>query len=118
MVNSSQSYHPICLWSHNSRLWKNRDTCIYLLRFIAVASGGYKNDFNLNMIATSEKKKNSPANVNKVSAAILNLVSFSLFDRRDSDKPEDEYTHAPQAQNRWCMRQLVYVESCMGSHRL
>ena len=32
--------------------------------------------------------KNSPVNVIKVSAAILNLVSFSLFDRRDSDKPE------------------------------
>ena len=32
--------------------------------------------------------KNSPANVFKVSAAILNLVSFSLFDEHDSDKPE------------------------------
>ena len=32
--------------------------------------------------------KNSLANVIKISAAILNLVSFSLFDRRDSDKPE------------------------------
>ena len=31
---------------------------------------------------------NSLANVIKISAAILNLVSFSLFDRRDSDKPE------------------------------
>ena len=31
--------------------------------------------------------KNSPANVIKVSAATLNL-SFSLFDRCDSDKPE------------------------------
>ena len=40
-------------------------------------------------------RKNSPANVNKVLAAILNLVSFSLFDRRDSDKPEDGYTQAP-----------------------
>ena len=46
-----------------------------------------KTDFKLNnIIATS--LKNSPANVIKVSAAILNLVSFSLFDRRDSDKPE------------------------------
>ena len=22
--------------------------------------------------------------------------------------------HAPQAQNTWCMRQLVYIENCMG----
>ena len=21
---------------------------------------------------------------------------------------------APQAENRWCMRQLVYIENCMG----
>ena len=52
---------------------------------IAVASRGYKTDFNLNNIATT--LKNSPANVIKVSAAIVNLVSFSLFDRH-SDKPE------------------------------
>ena len=32
--------------------------------------------------------KNSPANTIKLSAAIFNLVSFSLIDRRDSDKPE------------------------------
>ena len=31
--------------------------------------------------------KDSPANTIKVSAAILNVVSFSLFDRSDSDKP-------------------------------
>ena len=23
-------------------------------------------------------------------------------------------TQAPQAQNTWCMRQLVYIENCMG----
>ena len=23
-------------------------------------------------------------------------------------------TQAPQAQNMWCMRQLVYIENCMG----
>ena len=46
-----------------------------------------------------------------MSAAFLNLVSFSLFDRRDSDEPEDEYTQAPQAQNTWCMRRpCVYNE--------
>ena len=32
--------------------------------------------------------KHSPANAIKISVAILNLVSFSLFDRCDSDKPE------------------------------
>ena len=33
--------------------------------------------------------KNSQANVIKISASILvNLVRFSLLDRRDSDKPE------------------------------
>ena len=46
-----------------------------------------------------------------MSAAFLNLVSFSLFDRRDSDEPEDEYTQASQAQNTWCMRRpCVYRE--------
>ena len=24
------------------------------------------------------------------------------------------YSQAPQAQNTWCMRQLVYIENCMG----
>ena len=33
--------------------------------------------------------KNSPANTIKLSAAIFNLVSFSLFDLHDSDKPEN-----------------------------
>ena len=53
-----------------------------------------KIDFNLNNIIATlrlsiSSKKNLPANVIKVSAAILNLVSFSLlFDRRDSAKPE------------------------------
>ena len=32
--------------------------------------------------------KDFPANVIKISAVILNHVSFSLFDRCDSDKPE------------------------------
>ena len=46
-----------------------------------------------------------------MSAAFLNPVSFSLFDRRDSDEPEDEYTQASQAQNTWCMRRpCVYRE--------
>ena len=39
-------------------------------------------------VSTISSVKNSPANAIKISAAILNLVSFSLFDRCDSDKPE------------------------------
>ena len=55
--------------------------------FIAVASGGYKTDFNFNNIATLTFYffgKNSPANAIKVSAATLNFIRFSLFDNRDS----------------------------------
>ena len=52
---------------------KNRD--IYLLRFIAVASGGYKTDFNLNNIIATLSfyfiVKKWPATVIKVLAAIL-----------------------------------------------
>ena len=48
--------------------------------------------FNLtNIIATVSfisSVKNSPANGIKISAAILNFVSFSLFNRSDSDKLE------------------------------
>ena len=58
---------------------KNR--VIDLLRFIAVASGGYKTDFNLNnVIATL--CLHSPANAIKISAVILNLAS----DKPDRDK--------------------------------
>ena len=64
-------------------------------RILYGLSGSYKTDFNLNsIIATLShyffpvKKKNSPANVIKVLATILNLVSFSLFDRFESDKLE------------------------------
>ena len=39
-------------------------------------------------MSSNSSVKSSPANVIKASAAILNLVSFSLFDQRDSDKPE------------------------------
>ena len=58
---------------------------IYLLRFISGASGGYETDFNFdNIIATlsfyfDSSVKNSPANVIKVLAAILKLVSFHRF---------------------------------------
>ena len=67
---------------------KNRN--IYLLRFIAVPSGGYKTDYNLNnIIATlGLLSLKSPANVSEVSAAILNLASVLLFDRRDCNQPE------------------------------
>ena len=51
----------------------------YLLRFIAVASGGYKTDFNLNnniaTLSSVSSVKNSPANAIKISAVILNLPS-------------------------------------------
>ena len=69
---------------------KNRD--IYLLRFIAVSSDGYKlltpilN--NSDFVSSVSSVKYSPANVLKISVAILNLVSFSLLDQRDSNKPE------------------------------
>ena len=67
---------------------KTRD--IYVLRFIA--SGGWKSDFTLNntiaiLCLFFSLVKDSPANTIKVSAAILKVVSFSLFDRCDSDKP-------------------------------
>ena len=39
-------------------------------------------------VSSISSVKNSPANAIKISAAILNLVRFSLFDRCDSDKPE------------------------------
>ena len=60
---------------------------LYLLRFIAVASDGYKTDFNLNNIIATLcllflSVKNSPANAIKISAVILNLAS----DKPDSDK--------------------------------
>ena len=59
-----------------------------LLRFIAVASGGYKTDLNFNNIIATlcllaiSSLKNSPANAIKISAVILNLAS----DKPDSDK--------------------------------
>ena len=47
-INSSQSYHLKCFMvtqcSQAATARKNRE--IYLLQFIAVASGGYKYDFN------------------------------------------------------------------------
>ena len=52
---------------------KNR-VILYLLRFIAVASGGYKTDFNLNNIVATlcllaiSSLKNLPANAIKISA--------------------------------------------------
>ena len=66
---------------------QNGSRYYYLLRFIAFASGGYKTDLNLNIIATVSSISsvtNSPANAIKISAAILNLASKKL----DSDKPE------------------------------
>ena len=61
---------------------KERDVYIFL-RFIAVVSGASKILYRLCLSISSVKY--SPANV---SAYILKLVSFSLFDRRDSDKTE------------------------------
>ena len=60
---------------------------MYLLQFVAVASGGYKTDFNLNNIIATlcllfSSVKNSPANAIKILAVILNLVS----DKPDSDE--------------------------------
>ena len=52
-------------------------------------SGGYKTDFNLNSIIATlifSSVKNSQATVIEVSAAILNLVSFPLFDQCDCNK--------------------------------
>ena len=65
---------------------KNR-VILYLLRFIAVASGGYKTDFNFEQhysdsVSSISSVKNSPANAIKISAVILNLAS----DKPDSDK--------------------------------
>ena len=37
----------------------------------------------------------------------------SVYCRSKSAKSET-YPQAPQAQNTWCMRQLVYIENCMG----
>ena len=50
---------------------KNRNIC--LLRFIVVASGGFKNEFNLNSnsVSSISSLKTLPPNVIKVSAAIL-----------------------------------------------
>ena len=84
------------LWSRN--VHKEQD--IYLLRFISGASGGYKTDFNFNNITATlsfyfdSSVKNSPANVIKVSAASLKLVSFSPFDRHDGNKPEKITFHS------------------------
>ena len=39
-------------------------------------------------VSSISSVKNSPANVIKMSAVILNPVSFSLFDRCDSDRPK------------------------------
>ena len=60
---------------------------------MAVTSGGYKTDFKLNIIATLSfyffgKRLASKHHQLKVLAAIVNLVGFSLFDCRDSNKPE------------------------------
>ena len=62
--------------SYFTKARKNRD--IYLLRFIAVASGGVKTDLNLNnIIATlSTSVKNSPANATEMSAAIFTSIPF------------------------------------------
>ena len=39
-------------------------------------------------VSSISSVKNSPANAIKLSAAVLNLVRVSLFDRRDSKKPD------------------------------
>ena len=62
---------------------------IYYLQFIAVASGGYKTAFNLSVIATQFfyfSVKSYPANV--LAHLLINIVSISLFDRCDRDKPK------------------------------
>ena len=81
------------LWSRNVHRWQQPEI-IYLPRFIAVTSGGYKTDFNLNNICSDSVSsissvKTSPANAIKISATIFNLVTFSLFNQCDSDKPEE-----------------------------
>ena len=60
--------------SHNATARKNRNIC--LLRFIAVASGGFKTEFNLNSnsVSSISSLKTLPPNVIKVSAAILYLI--------------------------------------------
>ena len=67
-----------------------KDIC--LLRFITVASGGFKTRFKFNNIIATvsyiSSVKNSAANTIKLAATIFNLVSFSLFDWHDSFKPE------------------------------
>ena len=47
------------------------------------------------------------------------LLNFSrIFDWIsrifDGTRIELKYAQAPQAQDTWCMRQLVYIENCMG----
>ena len=79
------------LYGHTMVISGKSQKDIYLLRFITVASDEFKTDFKLNNIysdsvSSISSVKNSPANTIKLSADIFNLVSFSLFDRRDSDK--------------------------------
>ena len=45
-------------------------------------------------------------------AAFLNFYSV-VWTLPDIDMPQVSL-QAPQAQNRWCTRQLVYIENCMG----
>ena len=73
---------------------------IFIFSDFSGASGGYKTDFNFNNITVTlsfyfnSSVKNSPANVIKVSAASLKLVSFSPFDRHDGNKPEKITFHS------------------------
>ena len=75
------------LWFHNIHMQQPERSEI----FLAATSSGFQTDFNLNIIATLPFYffiKKSPGNVIKLLAAILNLVSFSLFDRWDCAKPK------------------------------
>ena len=97
---------------HHTQATARKNRVIYLLRFIAVASGGYKTDFNCDSVSSISSVKNSPADAIKILAVILNLFyciyfqksefTLSAFryhensDHEDSD-PEnsDPETHIP-----------------------
>ena len=62
--------------------------CVKMVRAFCVCVGRLSLTCTVSFYFKSSVKKNSRANVIKVSAPILKLVSFSPFNRRDGNKPE------------------------------
>ena len=88
--NSSQFLSPNVLWSCNVHRRQQPEGIkkFFLFRFVAVASSGYKTGFNLNNILAPLSVYFFRKRFTSKCHHHFKPCSFSLFDRRNSDKLE------------------------------